>query len=154
LLAGEPEGSHHERSLRARGIVAIASRAHDLRVRKNGRVEPDGLLGAVVERQECRDLLHFGSPQDFAAIRSRSRFSDSRILPVGSRAANSWFSKIGRISTSPSGRGARFNHPIASCSDLTFQIQNPATSSLVSGNGPSMTVVVRPPKRTRAPFEL
>src|SRR5258705_863615 len=63
-----------------------------------------------------------------------------------------------RISTSPlpSGEtfGARFTHSIASSSDLTLMIMKPATSSLVSVNGPSMTVRLSPLNFTRAPFEV
>jgi hypothetical protein len=35
-----------------------------------------------------------------------------------------------------------------------FQSQKPATSSLVSANGPSITVRLSPKNLTRAPFEL
>ena len=52
------------------------------------------------------------------------------------------------------GLGQRFTHSIASSIDLTFQIQKPAISSLVSANGPSITVRFAPENRTRAPFEL
>jgi hypothetical protein len=50
--------------------------------------------------------------------------------------------------------GAFFSQSSASAFDFTFQIQKPATSSLVSANGPSTTVRRSPSKRTRAPFEL
>src|SRR5262245_28613915 len=52
------------------------------------------------------------------------------------------------------GLGQRFTQSVASCSDLHFQIQKPATSSLVSANGPSITVRLSPANLTRAPFEL
>jgi hypothetical protein len=62
---------------------------------------------------------------------------------------------IWRISTtSPSWNGARFNHSIASSFDLTCHSQNPAISSLVSLNGPSITVRLPPENWTRTPPEL
>ncbi len=62
-----------------------------------------------------------------------------------------------RISTSqstPEGFGQRLTHSIASSLDSTSQSQKPASSSLVSANGPSMTDVLPPENRTRTPFEL
>jgi hypothetical protein len=38
--------------------------------------------------------------------------------------------------------------------DFTWKSQKPATSSLVSEKGPSMTVRLSPEKRTRAPLAL
>ena len=52
------------------------------------------------------------------------------------------------------GLGQRLIHSIASSFDFTWRIQNPAISSLVSVNGPSMTVRLSPENRMRAPFEL
>src|SRR5581483_6784900 len=52
------------------------------------------------------------------------------------------------------GLGQRFTHSIASSFDFTCQIQKPAISSLVSANGPSITVRLFPENLTRAPFEL
>src|SRR5215471_1527637 len=43
---------------------------------------------------------------------------------------------------------------MASCRDLHFHNQKPATSSFVSANGPSITVCFPPENLTRAPFEL
>ena len=64
-------------------------------------------------------------------------------------------SKIWRSSISvPPSNGARLSHSIASSRDAHSQIQKPATSSLASVNGPSMTVRSRPSKRTLAPFEV
>ena len=66
-------------------------------------------------------------------------------------------SKTGRISITESsfiGLGQRFTHSIASSIDFTCQSQKPATSSLVSANGPSTTVRFGPEKNTRAAFEL
>src|SRR5947208_2301054 len=67
-------------------------------------------------------------------------------------------SKCWRISISDSspgiGLGQRLTQSIASCSDLHFQSQNPATSSFVSVKGPSITVRFSPENLTRAPFEL
>jgi hypothetical protein len=45
-------------------------------------------------------------------------------------------------------------HSIASAIDLTCHSQKPAISSLVSLNGPSITVRFPPENRTRLPFEL
>jgi hypothetical protein len=45
-------------------------------------------------------------------------------------------------------------HSIASSFEFTWNIQNPAISSLRSGNGPSMTVRLPAENLTRVPFEL
>ena len=70
--------------------------------------------------------------------------------------ADAWM--IGRISISDSvpgiGFGAFLTHSIASSRDLHWKIQNPAMSSLVSGNGPSVTIRLLPENLTRAPLEL
>src|SRR5258706_9968143 len=92
----------------------------------------------------------------FAATCARRRSSCSLSSGVNS-APKSSGSNTWRISISESSRiglGQRFTHSIASCFDFTCQIQNPATSSLVSAKGPSMTVRLAPENRTRAPFEL
>ena len=68
--------------------------------------------------------------------------------------AKSSSSKNGRSSTSPSSNGTRLAHSMASSLDFTWMIQNPATSSLVSANGPSTTVRLLPEYLMRAPFEL
>src|SRR6266478_871468 len=52
------------------------------------------------------------------------------------------------------GLGQRLTQSIAPCSESHFQSQNPATSSFVSANGPSITVRFSPVNFTRAPFEL
>src|SRR5215510_2612896 len=52
------------------------------------------------------------------------------------------------------GFGQRLTHSIASCSDLHFHSQKPATNSLVSGKGPSVTIRFWPENLTRAPLEL
>jgi hypothetical protein len=49
------------------------------------------------------------------------------------------------------GLGQRFTQATASAMSLTCQSQNPATSSLVAGKGPSMTVRLVPSKATRLP---
>src|SRR6516165_12236589 len=51
------------------------------------------------------------------------------------------------------GLGQRLTHSMASSRDLTCQSQKPATSSLVSAKGPSVTVQFLPEKWTRAPLE-
>src|SRR5215831_16114356 len=67
-------------------------------------------------------------------------------------------SKTWRISISYSppgtGSGQRLTHSIASSFEFTWNIQNPAISSLSSGNGPSMTVRLPAENLTRVPFEL
>src|SRR4028118_2007957 len=65
--------------------------------------------------------------------------------------------KIGRISIADSpgiGLGQRLTQAMASSIDCTCQIQNPAISSFVSVNGPSITLRFVPENLTRAPFEL
>src|SRR5207247_4783505 len=61
---------------------------------------------------------------------------------------------ISRTSKVPPSYGARFSHSRASSSERTCQSQYPATSSLVSAHGPSMTVRFLPSNRTRLPCEL
>src|SRR5215471_9594647 len=72
--------------------------------------------------------------------------------------AKSEASKTWRISISYSppgtGSGQRLTHSIASSFEFTWNIQNPAISSLSSGNGPSMTVRLPAENLTRVPFEL
>ncbi len=52
------------------------------------------------------------------------------------------------------GFGQRFTHSTASSIDFTCHSQKPATSSLVSANGPSITVRFLPANRTRLPFDV
>src|SRR6185437_8668053 len=54
----------------------------------------------------------------------------------------------------PSNNGARLIHSMASSIERTCHSQKPAINSLVSANGPSITVRCLPSKRTRTPFEL
>src|SRR5882672_9029561 len=75
-------------------------------------------------------------------------------FPLGSLGAKSGVSNTCRISTSVSSKGARLSHSIASSLDFTCHSQNPATSSLVSAKGPSITVRFPFSNFTRAPFEL
>ena len=93
-------------------------------------------------------LLRVQGDSDYflAAIWARSRSSCSRSSGVNaspkSSASNTW-----RISISDSpaiGLGQRFTHSIASSFDFTWISQKPAISSLVSANGPSMTVRLLP----------
>src|ERR1041384_4203073 len=56
--------------------------------------------------------------------------------------------------SSACGFGQRLTHSIASSFDFTCQIQKPAISSLVSANGPSITVRLLPENLTRAPLEV
>src|SRR5439155_3515034 len=105
------------------------------------------IINPSVQDLDCRDYF-------FAAICARRRSSCFRSSGVNSApkssASNTW-----RISTSvPPPNGARLSHSIASAFDFTCHSQNPAISSLVSANGPSITVRFVPSKRTRTPFEL
>src|SRR5438105_3892845 len=85
----------------------------------------------------------------------RISFSWRRISPLGSLSANSSVSKTWRISTSvPPSNGARLSHSTASSNDFTCQSQKPATSSLVSANGPSVTVRFLPSNLMRLPYLL
>src|SRR5262249_900838 len=52
------------------------------------------------------------------------------------------------------GLGQRFTHFTASSIDLTFHNQEPGTRSLVSANGPSLTVRLFPENLTRLPYLL
>src|SRR6516164_8566017 len=72
---------------------------------------------------------------------------------VSSEASKTW--RIS-ISYSPPGTGSgqRLIHSIASSFEFTWNIQNPAISSLSSGNGPSITVRLPAENLTRVPFEL
>ena len=54
----------------------------------------------------------------------------------------------------PLRKGERRIHSTASSIDFTCHSQKPAISSLVSVNGPSMTVLLPPPNCTRTPREL
>jgi membrane-bound lytic murein transglycosylase B len=91
------------------------------------------------------------------SISARMRSSCARSSGVNS-APKSSASKTGRISISDSspgmGSGQRRTHSTASSIDLTCHIQKPATSSLVSANGPSMVVFLPPENRTRLPSLL
>src|SRR5690606_22614000 len=87
----------------------------------------------------------------------RRVFSCSATLPVVSTSEKSSISYSARISISDSssiGLGHCFTHSIASSMDLTFQIQNPATNSLVWVKGPLVTVRRLPLKRMRTPSLL
>src|SRR5262249_47666883 len=90
------------------------------------------------------------------SICSRNRSSWARSSGVNSDPKSS-ASNIWRISISDSpgmGLGQRLTQSIASCSDLHFQSQKPATNSFVSANGPSVTVRAVPENRTRTSLEL
>src|ERR1700722_2394015 len=90
----------------------------------------------------------------FAVICSRNLWPCS--LNSGVRfSPKSFASYTGRISTSvPPSNGARFTHSTASSIERTCQIQYPAINSLVSVNGPSVTVRLLPENFTRLPFEV
>src|SRR5688572_19473389 len=82
---------------------------------------------------------------------SCARSSGVRAAPKSS-ASNTWRSSISESVSI--GLGQRLTHSIASSLDFTCHSQKPATSSLVSRKGPSITVRVFPEKRTRTPLEL
>jgi len=61
---------------------------------------------------------------------------------------------LANLDLTPSSKGARLSHSIASALDFTSHSQNPAINSFVSANGPSITVRLLPENLTRAPLEL
>src|SRR6266851_2787312 len=97
-----------------------------------------------------------GTDYFFCATCLRCRASCSRSSGVSS-GPKSFASNTCRISISDSpgiGFGQRLTHSTASSIDLTCHSQNPAINSLVSVNGPSITLRFVPENRTRLPFEL
>ena len=114
--------------------------------RKGGKGRP-GPVSPGVRRPVSRYFL--------PVICSRIASSWRRSSGVNS-APKSSASKTGRISISVLAVervGQRFTHSTASSIDFTFHSQKPAMSSLVSANGPSMTVRLPPENRTRLPFD-
>src|SRR5690606_11429875 len=102
----------------------------------------DGVLGVRGDDQ----------PVDQAALAAggRRRSAACLIQPVPlSQAASSSIEYSGRSSTSQSDSGYFFTHSTASSSVATSHIWKSATSSLVSGKGPSMTVGLLPVNATR-----
>src|SRR6516162_4389938 len=92
--------------------------------------------------------------RDSIVALSRSSCSlSSGVIVSKSEASKTW--RIS-ISYSPPGTGSgqRLTHSIASSFEFTWNIQNPAISSLSSVNGPSMTVRLPAEKLMRVPFEL
>src|SRR5689334_14374936 len=98
-----------------------------------------------------RSIAAYRDPSLEVLARSRSSACRSSGVSAGpkSSASNTW-----RISTMPSRNGTRLTHSMASSLDFTWTSQKPATSSLVSANGPSTTLRWSPEKNTRAPLEL
>src|SRR5688572_29899578 len=153
-------------------------RAHRRRVETVESEQDAGLLERLVVLHHLRHaiggrsgagrgrLVAAGDHEHHEAHRrvllAQRRDSDSaRILSSWARSSGvnaspkSSASNTGRISTSvPPSNGAFLSHSTASSIDFTCQIQNPATSSLVSANGPSITARVEPSKRTRLPFDV
>src|SRR5438132_4284500 len=110
-----------------------------------------GSFGSIISAVFQRFAV-FASSSDCA----RRRSSCSRSSGVSS-APKSSASNIWRISTSVSslwGLGQRLTHSIASSFDFTCHSQKPASSSLVSAKGPSITVRLPPENLTRAPLVL
>src|SRR5206468_2670754 len=91
---------------------------------------------SVGNRLTSSHAIHDYFPLDAAWRRSRSSCARSSGVSASPKSSAS---KICRISTSPSVNGARFSHSMASAFDFTCHSQKPATSSLVSAKGPSMT---------------
>src|SRR6516165_2031817 len=114
-------------------------------------VRPSSSAGAkggshVLSQEEpCRDST--------VALSLSSCSLSSGVMVSKSEASKTW--RIS-ISYSPPGTGSgqRSTHSIASSFEFTWNIQNPAISSLSSGNGPSMTVRLPAENLTRVPFEL
>src|SRR4029077_10419214 len=105
-------------------------------------------LGPAI-RPSAAEAVYFCFSNCFRILASDSRISGVRASPKSSA------SKIGRIPNSaPSPNGLRFSHSTVSSTDFTRQIQKPAINSLVSANGPSVTVSLPPGNFTRLPFEL
>src|SRR6185369_2464859 len=100
---------------------------------------------SFVEGQEERVTAHFVP----LTILVRSSFSWAAIS--GPKSSDSQSGRISRSDGPGIGLGQRFTHSIASSIDRTCQIQNPATSSLVSAKGPSVTDRFVPLKCTRFP---
>src|SRR3982074_2079211 len=85
---------------------------------------------------------------------ARRRASCSRSSGV-SASPKSSVSKTCRISISaPPSNGARFIHSIASSRDFTWISQKPAMRSLVTANGPWLTLSCFPEYFIRAPFDV
>src|SRR5439155_9224619 len=99
----------------------------------------------------CCDYFFFWAfSSDCLRMRSSASLSSGVNASPKSAASNTW-----RISTSvPPPNGARLSHSIASSFDFTCHSQKPATSSLASVNGPSITVLFAPSNLTRTPLEL
>ena len=105
-----------------------------------GRLDPpDRLDRAMRSRRRSRPAttLWFCSACVAQCAPACSRSSGVNSSPKSS-ASNTW--RISISARSSIGFGQRLTHSIASSSDLTWNSQKPAISSLVSANGPSMTV--------------
>src|SRR5882724_13113596 len=146
-LLGETDVAHHPRQTgdetgrldppdRVYGMLRIGSRQGD---------RSQHVLPPAQGRKRYRRCVSI-------FLRSSSSFFMS--FPLGSLGAKSGVSNTCRISTSVSSKGARLSHSIASSLDFTCQSQNPATSSLVSAKGPSITVRFPFSNLTRAPLEV
>src|SRR5438045_7270870 len=103
----------------------------------------------------CTYLAPVGLGQCLGATRSRccascARSCGVRFSPTSSASNTRWIS----ISSLPFCNGERRIHSPASSMDFTCHSQKPAISSLVSVNGPSVTVLLPPPNLTRTPFAL
>ena len=123
--------------------------AHARMYCRSDRTSGFGSHATPVFRRNHRDYF-------LLAICARRRSSCFRSSGVSS-APKSSASNTCRISISDSpgkGLGQRLTQSIASSFDFTCHNQKPAISSLVSVNGPSITVRFAPENLTRAPFEL
>src|SRR5438270_6526680 len=84
----------------------------------------------------------------------RSSASLSSGVNSGPKSSASYIWRISISAFPRRGLGHRLTHSIASSLDFTRNIQKPAINSLVSVNGPSITVRLVPENSTRAPLEL
>src|SRR6266480_3323546 len=106
-----------------------------------------GSFGSIISAVFQRFAV-FASSSDCARRRSSCSRSSGVSSAPKSSASNTW-----RISTSVSslwGLGQRLTHSIASSFDFTCHSQKPASSSLVSAKGPSITLRLPPENLTRA----
>src|SRR6266513_2928573 len=135
-LCGRPETTHPDHHTLLRRLLAELHDPFDQLLRR------EAALASLHNRHESH--RYFPARCLFLSMAARCRSSCARSSGVSS-APKSSASKIWRISTSsPFVNGIRFAHSSASARDFTCQIQNPATSSLASVNGPSRTVRLLP----------
>ena len=145
----------HERIVREIfGKPHIAHHAREGRNDFRGFDAPDRVDGAMGVGSRHGYRSHHLQSTDATTTSACRALADAAWCSIAGPGAKSSSSKKGRSSTSPSSNGTRLAHSIASSLDFTWMIQNPATSSFDSANGPSTTVRLLPEYLMRAPFEL